>query len=193
LKAALEKGSQAAVATLGRTDGFFGNAQVKIPLPDSLARAERLMRRVGMRRHADELVLTMNRAAEAAVPEAGGLLLRAVKKMTLQDAKGILGGGETAGTDYFRRSTRQELHQRFLPIVRRSTAQLGLARQYNQFGERGASLGLVSPEHADLDQYVTQKALDGLYFMVAEEERKIRRDPVGAASGIIEKVFGALR
>lgn len=193
LKAALDRGSQAAVASLGRSDGFLGNPQVRIPLPDSLARAGRLMRRVGMGHHADELVLTMNRAAEAAVPEARGLLLQAVKKMTVQDAKGILGGGETAGTDYFKRSTRQEIAKRFLPIVRRSTSKLGLARQYNRFAERGARLGLVRQEHADLDQYVTQKCLDGLYFMVAEEEKKIRRDPVGTASGIMRKVFGALR
>lgn len=193
LRAALDRGSQAAVASLGRRDGFLGNAQVRIPLPDSLTRAERLMRRVGMGRHADELVQTINRAAEAAVPEARELLLQAVKKMTVQDAKGILTGGETAGTDYFRRSTRQELGKRFLPIVRRSTAQLGLARRYNQFAERGARLGLVRPEHADLDQYVTQKTLEGLYFMVAEEEKKIRKDPMGTASGVVQKVFGALR
>ena len=151
------------------------------------------MRRVGMGRHADELVLTMNRAAEAAVPEARGLLLQAVRQMTVQDAKGIIAGGEIAATDYFRRSTRQELGKRFLPIVRRSTAQLGLARRYHQFAERGARLGLVRPEHADLDRYVTQKALEGLYFMVAEEEKKIRKDPLGTASGVVQKVFGALR
>lgn len=109
LKAALEKGSQAAVAALGRTDGFFGNPQVRIPLPESLARAEKLMRRFGMGRHADELILTMNRAAEAAVPEAKQLFVDAVRKMTVQDAKAILQGGDTAGTEYFRRSTQEQL------------------------------------------------------------------------------------
>ena len=192
LRAALEKGSQAAVASLGRTDGFFGNARVKIPLPDSLQRAERAMRRFGMGRYADELVLTMNRAAEAAVPEARQLFVDAVRKMSVQDAKGILQGGETAGTAYFRRTTEVQLRKRFLPIVRQATAKVGLAQQYNAYAERGVAFGLVKKEHANLDDYVTQKALDGLFLMVAEEERKIRKDPVGSASAIIRKVFGAI-
>lgn len=193
LKAALEKGSRAAVAALGRTDGFFGNPQVKIPLPESLLRAERLMRRVGMGRHADELILTMNRAAEAAVPEARQLFIDSVRRMTVQDAKGILAGGDTAGTEYFRRTTQGELRRRFLPIVERATSKVSLAQKYDQYAEKGVAFGLVKQEQADLDGYVTQKALDGLYFMVGEEEKKIRKDPVGAASAIIKKVFGAIR
>ncbi len=193
LRAALEKGSQAAVASLGRTDGFFGNPQVKIPLPDSLARAEKLMRRFGMGSYADELILTMNRAAEAAVPEARQLFVDSVRKMTLQDAKGILQGGETAGTAYFRRTTEGQLRQRFAPIVRKATAKVGLAQRYNEYAEKGVAFGLVKKEDANLDAYVTQKALDGLFLMVAEEEKKIRKDPVGAGTSIIRKVFGALR
>jgi len=193
LRAALEKGAVYAVQTLGRTDGFFGDSRVKIPLPESLQSAEQLMRMVGMGQTADELILTMNRAAEAAVPEAKKLLVDAVRKMTVRDAKGILTGGETAGTAYFRRTTQDQLRARFLPIVKRSTAKVGLAQTYNQYAEQGARFGLVKKEHANLDAYVTQKALDGLYFMIAEEERKIRRDPVGSASSIIEKVFGAIR
>lgn len=193
LKAALEKGAVYAVQTLGRTDGFFGDARVKIPLPESLQSAEQLMRMVGMGRTADELILTMNRAAEAAVPEAKELLVDSVKKMTVQDAKGILTGGDTAGTEYFRRTTQDRLRTRFLPIVKRSTAKVGLAQTYNQYAEQGARFGLVKKEHANLDAYVTEKALDGLYFMIAEEEKKIRRDPVGSASNIIQKVFGAIR
>ena len=192
LKAALDKGSQAAVAALGRSDGFFGNPQVRIPLPESLARAERLMRRVGMGRHADELILSMNRAAEAAVPEARQLLADSVKKMSVQDAKGILTGGETAGTEYFRRSTRVELHGHFLPIVGQATAKLDLARKYNAYAEQGVALGLMNKADANLDEYVTEKALDGLYFMVAEEEKKIRKDPAGTGAAILRKVFGAL-
>jgi uncharacterized protein DUF4197 len=192
LKAALEKGSQAAVGALGRTDGFLGNPQVKIPLPESLSRAEALMRRIGMGKYADELVVSMNRAAEAAVPEARQLLVDSVRKMSVQDAKGILTGGETSATDYFRRTTREQLHGRFLPIVRRSTANVGVAQRYNEYAEKGAALGLVKKEQADLDEYVTQKALDGVYLMVAEEEKKIRRDPVAAGSAIIRKVFGSL-
>lgn len=193
LKAALERGSQAAVATLGRTDGFFGNPQVRIPLPDSLARAEKLMRRFGMRKQADELILAMNRAAEAAVPEARQLFVDAVRRMTVQDAKGILQGGDTAGTAYFRRSTEGALRTRFLPIVKKATARVDLAQRYNEYAEKGVAFGLVKKEDANLDAYVTQKALDGLFLVVAEEEKKIRNDPIGTGTSIIRKVFGAIR
>lgn len=193
LKAALEKGSQAAVAQLGRTDGFFGDARVKIPLPESLRRAEGLMRRLGMGRYADELELTMNRAAETAVVEAKPLLVDAVKKMSVQDAKGILTGGDTAGTEYFRRTTQDQLRKKFMPIVQQATKKVQLAEKYDDYAEVGARFGLISAQDANLDQYVTQKALDGLYFMIAEEEKKIRQDPLGSASSIIKKVFGALR
>ena len=193
LRTALEKGSLSAVATLGRVDGFLGNPQVKIPLPDSAQRAERMLRRVGMGKYADELVVTMNRAAEAAVLEARTLFVQAVKKMSVQDAKGIISGGETAGTDYFRRSTRAQLHERFLPIVQRATARVDLAQKYDQYAQSAAAVGLLRKEDADLDQYVTEKTLDGLYLMVAEEEKKIRKDPIGTGSSIIRKVFGALQ
>jgi hypothetical protein len=192
LKAALEKGSLAAVASLGRTDGFFGNPQVRIPLPDSMQRTEKLMRRFGMGRHADELIVTLNRAAEAAVPEAKQLFVDSVRKMTLQDAKGILQGGDTAGTEYFRRSTEAQLRKRFLPIVQKATDNVGLAQQYEHYAEKGVALGLVKKEDADLDGYVTQKALDGLFLMVAEEEKKIRKDPIGTGTAVIRKVFGAM-
>lgn len=193
LKTALEKGSQAAVASLGKKDGFFANPQVKIPMPESLQSTERLMRRFGMGKYADELILTMNRAAEAAVPEARQLLIDSVKKMTVQDAKGILTGGDTAATEYFKRTTSDQLRKRFQPIVEKSTAKVQLARKYDEYASQASSWGLVKKEHADLDDYVTQKALDGLFFMVAEEEKKIRKDPVGTGSAIIKKVFGAIR
>lgn len=193
LKAALEKGSTVAVAALGRSDGFFGNPQVKIPLPESLKSAERLMRGVGMGKYADELVLTMNRAAEAAVPEAKQLLVSVVKQMSVQDAKGILTGGNTAGTEYFKRSTSDQLRAKFLPIVKNATQKVNLAAKYNQYAEKGATFGLLKKEDANLDGYVTQKALDGLFFMVAEEEKKIRANPVQAGSDILKKVFGALK
>jgi hypothetical protein len=193
LKAALEKGSQAAVAALGRADGFLGNPQVKIPLPESLQSAERLMRRFGMGSHADELIATLNRAAEAAVAEARPLLLEAVKKMTVKDAKGILAGGDSAATEYFRRTTQDALRQRFRPVVASATARVELAAKYNEYADTAAAFGLLKEEDANLDDYVTRKALDGLFFMVAEEERKIRKDPLGAASSIIRKVFGAVR
>jgi hypothetical protein len=192
LKTALEKGSRAAVDQLGKENGFFGDTRVKIPLPESLKRAERTMRRLGMGKYADELVLTMNRAAEAAVPEAKQLLVDSVTKMSVQDAKGILTGGETSGTDYFKRTTTDQLRKRFLPIVQQATARVGVAQKYNSYADKGVRFGLVKEDQANLDDYVTQKALDGLYFMMAEEEKKIRKDPVGTASSILKNVFGAL-
>ena len=193
LKGALEKGARVAVDTLGKTDGFFGNQAVKILLPESIRKYEGLMRRIGMGKYADELILTMNRAAEAAVPEARQLFVESVKKMSVQDAKGILSGGQTAGTDYFKRSTAEPLRGRFLPIVKKATARVKLAEKYNQYAQQGAQFGLVKKEQANLDEYVTQKALDGLFHMVAEEEKKIRQDPVRAGSDIVKKVFGALQ
>ena len=192
LKQALNDGSAAAVARLGVENGFFANPSVKIPLPPSLQRVERGLRAFGMRRQADELVLTMNRAAEAAVPEAKQLLVDAVKKMSVQDAKGILGGGDTAATDYFRRTTRSQLSQRFLPIVKQATDRVGLAQQYNALAGQGVALGLVKEDQASIESYVTQKALDGLYIMIGEQEKAFRKDPVGASSSIVRKVFGAL-
>lgn len=193
LKSALDRGSRAAVEQLGRENGFFGDTRVRIPLPESLRRVEKSMRRFGMGKYADELVLTMNRAAEAAVPEAKQLFVDSVKKMTVQDAKGILTGGDTAGTAYFRRSTLDQLRARFLPIVQQATARVGLAQKYNAYAGQGVRLGLVKAQDANLDDYVTQKALDGLYLMVAEEEKKIRKDPVGTASSLLKKVFGAMK
>ena len=191
LKSALDRGSRAAVAQLGRENGFLGDARVKIPLPEPLRRAEKNMRRFGMARYADELIVTLNRAAEAAVPEAQLLFVDAVRQMSVQDAKGILTGGDTAGTAYFRRATSDELGRRFLPIVRQSTERVGLAQKYNQYAAKGVRVGLVEAADADLDDYVTRKALDGLFFMVAEEEKKIRKDPVGTASSLLRKVFGS--
>jgi hypothetical protein len=193
LKAALEKGSGVAVDLLGKTDGFFGNGAVKIPLPDSLKKYEKLMHSIGMGKYADELVLTMNRAAEAAVPEAKKLFVESIRKMSVQDAKGILTGGQTSGTDYFKRTTTDPLRVKFLPIVKKATAKVKLADKYNQYAQKGVQFGLVKKEQANLDDYVTQKALDGLFYMVAEEEKKIRQDPVKAGSDIIRKVFGALK
>jgi hypothetical protein len=193
LKAALEKGSGAAVDLLGRTDGFFGNSAVKIPLPDSLKKYEKLMRGVGMGKQADELILTMNRAAEAAVPEAKKLFVDSIKKMSVQDAKGILTGGQTAGTEYFKRTTSDQLRVKFLPIVKQATAKVKLAESYNRYAQKGVQFGLVKKDQANLDDYVTQKALDGLFHMVGEEEKRIRENPVQAGSDIIKKVFGALK
>ena len=193
MKAALDKGTQAAVANLGKSDGFLGNNAVKILLPDSMKKYEKMMRQVGMGKYADELVLTMNRAAESAVPEAKPLFVDAVKKMSFQDAKGILTGGSTSATDYFKRTTSDPLRAKFLPIVAQSTKKVQVADKYNQFAAQGAKYGLVKQQDANLDGYITQKTLDGLFYMVAEEEKRIRANPVAAGSEIIRKVFGAMK
>jgi Protein of unknown function (DUF4197) len=192
LKDAIVKSSRVAVARLGAKDGFFRNERVRIPLPPSLRSLEAVMHSIGMGPQADELVLRMNRAAEAAVPQAKNLLVDAAKKMSVQDAKGILTGGDDAATQYFRRTTAESLGKRFRPIVRRAMAKVKLAEKYNEIAASGAKLGLVKQEDASLEDYVTRKALDGLFVTIAEEERKIRENPAGAASAIIRRVFGAV-
>jgi len=192
LKEALVLSADKAVSQLGTADGFLGNAKVKIPLPDSLRKAERMMRMVGMGAQADELVTNMNRAAEMAVSEAKPLLVDAVKRMSVQDAKGVLTGGDDAATQYFRRTTSDALTQKFLPIVKQMTARVNLAQLYNQYAGQAANFGVIDAKDANIDDYVTRKALDGLFLVIAEQERAIRKDPVGAASNIVKKVFGAI-
>lgn len=192
LKEALIQGAGKAVGKLGVVDGFFGNPQVKIPLPDSVQRAERVMRMFGMGKQADEVILRMNRAAEAAVPEARALLVNSVKQMSVADAKSILTGGDDAATQYFRKTTSGPMAEKLLPIVRKAMEDVQLAQQYNKFAETGARYGLVKKEQANLEQYVTQKTLDGVYLMMAAEEKAIRKDPMGQASSLLKKVFGSL-
>jgi len=193
LKAALNDGSAAAIGKLGAENGFFNNAKVRIPLPESLKKVEGMMRAMGMKRQADELELAMNRAAESAVTEAKPLLVDAVKNMSVEDAKAILTGGDSAATEYFRRKTAEPLAKKFLPIVKKSTAQVGLAEKYNAIAGKGSQLGVIDASQASIEQYVTKKALDGLYTMIADEEKALRQDPVGAASSLVQKVFGALK
>lgn len=192
LQTALTKGADSAVSKLGVMDGFFGNDRVRIPLPETLHKGEKLLRTMGLGKQADELVLTMNRAAESAVKEAKPILVGAIKKMTWQDAKGILTGGETAATDYFRRTTNDQLTTRFLPIVQKATSRLKLAEKYNAYAGRAAKLGLIGEGESNLDNYVTGKAIDGLFVMIGDEEKAIRKDPIGQTSKILQKVFGAI-
>ena len=192
LKEALMQSAGKAVGKLGAVDGFLRNPKVKIPLPDSMKKAEKAMRMFGMGEQADELVLKMNRAAEAAVPEAKTLLVDAAKKMSVADAKSILTGGDDAATQYFRKTTSGPMAEKFLPIVKQATENVALAQQYNKFAEMGSRYGLVDKDQASLEQYVTQKTLDGVYLMMAEEEKAIRQDPMGQASNLLKKVFGAV-
>jgi len=192
LKEALTRGAETAVAQLGQKDGFFGNPALKIPLPPSLQKAEKAMRMLGMGKQADELVLSMNRAAEAAVPEAKTLLVDAVRTMTLEDAKGILTGGQTSATDFFRKKTETQLTERFGPIVKATTDKVGLAQQYNQYAGAAAQFNLIDKKQASVDQYVTQQALDRLYTVIGEKEAAIRANPMQAGSDLLKKVFGAV-
>ena len=193
IKAALGKGAEAAVALLGQPGGFLDNPQVRIGLPGQLDDAARLLRKFGQGRRIDELVTTINRAAEAAVPMGKDLLVGAVQSMTVTDAKNILTGGDTSVTRFFADKTREPLGLRFLPVVDQATEKVGLTQQYNSFAGRAANFGLMKKEDANLAQYVTGKTLDGLYFMIGEEERKIRQNPAGAGSAILQKVFGSLK
>lgn len=193
VKAALARGAEVAVQLLGRNDGFLGNSLVRIALPRQLEEAAKLLRTLGQGRRVDELVTTMNRAAEQAVPMGKDLLVAAVQSMSVSDAKKILTGGDTAVTEFFAGKTRAPLRVRFLPVVTRATQNVGLAQQYDSFAGKAAAFGLLKKEDANLSQYVTGKTLDGLYLMIGEEEKKIRRDPLGTGSKLLGQVFGALR
>lgn len=192
LKEALEQGAAKAVAQIGKPDGFLQNAKIKIPLPENLAKVESAMRKVRLGKYADELVTTMNRAAETASAEATGMLVEAVKGMSLDEAKSILTGPENAATEYFRRTTSEGLRAKFLPIVQQATQKVQLARYYERFAGKAAAFGLLKGEQTDLDGYVTQKTLDGLYATIAEEEKAIRANPVKRTTAMVQRVFGAL-
>lgn len=192
LKEALVQGVGKAVGQLSAVDGYLGDPKVKIPLPPAMEKAAKMMRNLGMGKYADRLVTTMNRAAESAVTEAKPILLDGVKKMTLDDAKGILTGPEDSATQYFRKACGEAIVQKFLPKVKDATAKVKLADDYNRFAAPAAQLGLIDERDADLDQYVTRKAVDGLFLMIAEQEKAIRADPIGQASKLLRKVFGSL-
>ena len=193
LKEALTQGAGKAVDLLGKQDGFLGNPKVRIPLPENLQKVAGMMRGLGMGKQADELTTAMNRAAEAAVPQAKVLLVNSIKQMSLDDAKGILTGGEDAATQYFRRTTSAPLTEKFKPMVRSAIARVKLAEKYDQFAGKAAKFGLVREQDAHLENYVTQKTLDGLYLMIADEEKAIRNDPAAAAGKLARMVFGALK
>ena len=193
LKGALEKGALAAVQLLGRQDGFLANPQVHIPLPTALKDASKLLSVLGMRKQLEEFEVSLNRAAEAAVPMAKNLLVDAVKNISVTDAKKILAGGDTAVTQFFADKTRTPLTGTFMPVVHQATSKVGVVDQYERISQQAQGTGLYKPDDPTIDHYVTRKALDGLYFMIGEEEKKIRRDPVGTGSALLSKVFGALK
>jgi hypothetical protein len=193
IKGALNQGAASAVAKLGVPGGFLNNPKVKIPLPPPLDEVAKGMRMFGRGRDADELETAMNQAAERAVPESKELLVNAVKTMSLDDAKKILTAGDDSVTQFFRAKTAAPLAIKFLPVVKKATARVGLAQKYDQLAAEGVKIGLMKGDAASIEQYVTDKTLDGLYLMIGEEERAIRQNPAAAASAIVSKVFGALR
>ncbi len=193
LRDALTRGAGAAVSRLGKAGGFMNDPEVRIPLPAGLRQGESLMRMMGKGRDLDALLAAMNRAAELAVPKAKTLLTDAVKSMSVEDAKGILTGGDDSVTRFFRAKTETGLTEQFLPAVSTQVSKLGLAQSYDRLAGKGAKFGLVDEESASMDRYVTARALDGLYLMIAREERALRANPLKAGSDLLGKVFGRLR
>ncbi|MGB4073297.1 DUF4197 domain-containing protein [Pseudomonas sp.] len=192
LKDALTQGAKVAVQQLGKPGGFSNNPDVRIELPGNLGKAAKTMKMMGMGAQVDQLEASMNKAAEAAVPQAQALLVDSVKKMTVQDAKSILAGPEDSATQYLNKTSREQIRAKFLPIVKQATDQVGLAKQYNSFAGQAASFGVIDAKSANIENYVTEQALDGLFVMIAEQEASIRENPAGAATSLAKKVFGAL-
>lgn len=189
VKAALQKGADAAISSLGKSNGFMGNPEVKIPLPETMQQARKLMKLMGKDKEFDALETGMNRAAEVAVHDAKPLLVNAIRNMSVADAKSILSGGDDSVTKFFRDKTQTDMFQKFLPIVTQYVNKLGLARQYNSLAGQASKFGLVKEADANIETYVTNRAMDGLYKVIAAEEKAIRADPVGTGSAILKKVF----
>ncbi len=191
LKEALRIGTDNAVATVSRLDGYFGNPQIRIPLPEKIQKVEKLLRAVGFGSKVDAFELSMNRAAERAAPEAKALFVDAIKQMTISDARKILHGRDNEVTLYFEDKTRGRLYALFKPIVHKAMAQVGVTRSYQELDAKVRAIPFAEEITFDLDDYVTNKGLDGLFFMVAEEERKIRQDPLARVTDLLKEVFGS--
>ncbi len=189
LKEALRVGTQRAVARVSQTDGYWANDLIRIPLPEELQEMADLLRRIGFSRQVDEVELAMNRAAEKAAIEAAGVFTDAVLDMTIADAWGILRGGESAATNYFRDRTWDALEQRFRPIIDNKMNDVGLARQYERLAARYNAIPFVTRPAINLDDYLTERALEGLFHELADEEAKIRRDPIARTTELLRKVF----
>ncbi len=196
LKEALQVGVQRAIDLLGRRDGFLADPQVRIPLPTSLESVASGLRLVGQDQLADDFVTTMNRAAESAAPEAAGIFADTISQMSLDDAKAILNGPDDAATQYFREHSHARLLEAMLPVIRQATDQAGVTGAYKalmgQVSQVGMMGSFLSPEQLDLDRYVGGKALDGVFLKLAEEEKKIRQDPLSRSTELLQTVFGSV-
>jgi hypothetical protein len=195
LKEALSKGVSSAIKSLGKEDGFLGNVRVRIPLPKSLQKVEKVVRVAGQGKAVDEFVASMNHAAEKAVPVAVDVFVDAIKKMTFDDARQILfSGKDDSATQFFRKNSEETLREKFRPIVEEFTEKTGVTQKYKaMIGKAGFAAQFLGKDATDLDGYVTQKALDGLFLLIADEEKKIRKDPLGRTTSLLRKVFGILR
>lgn len=177
---------------LGKPGGFSNDPDVRIELPGKLGQATSALKMMGMGKQVEQLETSMNLAAEAAVPQAQAILIDAVKQMSVQDAKGILSGPNDAATQYLNKTSREQIRAKFLPIVKQATAKVGVAQQYNALAGQAASLGVLDAKSANVEGYVTEQALNGLFAIIAEQEAGIRENPAGAATSLAKKVFGAL-
>ena len=192
LKDALSQGAKLAVQQLGKPGGFSNDPDVRIELPGKLGQATSALKMMGMGEQVEQLETSMNLAAEAAVPQAQAILIDAVKQMSVQDAKSILSGPNDAATQYLNKTSREQIRARFLPIVKQATAKVGVAQQYNALAGQAASLGVLDAKSANVEGYVTEQALNGLFALIAEQEAGIRENPADAATSLAKKVFGAL-
>jgi hypothetical protein len=190
LKEALRVGTENTVSLTGRPDGYFGNAAIKILMPEKLHSVEQALRLVGYGPQVDEFILSMNRAAERAAPFAKQIFWDAITQMTFTDARKILSGGDTAATQYFKEKTSGKLTEAFTPVVEKATNEVGVTRQYKDLVGRAQGLPFVKVESLDLDAYVVRKSLDGLFYVLGEEERKIRTDPAARVTDLLKEVFG---
>ncbi|WP_372590771.1 DUF4197 domain-containing protein [Guyparkeria sp.] len=190
IRDALAKGVQVAVQQLGQRGGFLNDPQVRIPLPGNLQKVEGVLRSLRQDALADEFVQTMNHAAEQAVPEATDVFLGAIRGMSVEDASGIVTGPNDAATQYLRRSSTDELTNRFRPIVESATDRAGVTVAYKQMMDRAGPMAQMIAGETDLDGYITDKALDGLFLKIAEQERLIRADPAARTTDLLKKVFG---
>ena len=190
LKEALSIGTDKAVKNVSQVDGYFGNQVIKILMPEKIQKVADILRKVGYQKQVDDFVLSMNRAAEKAAPQAASIFVDAIKGMTIEDAKKILNGGDTAATEFFKRKTHDNIYDAFKPIISSSVNEVGVTRSYKEMMGEYESLPFMSKESVDLDHYVTNKAMDGLFYMVGQEEKKIRTDPAARVTDLLKTVFG---
>lgn len=190
LKEALAIGTENAVKSVSQTDGYFANKLIKILMPEKIQKVSDVLKMAGYQKQVDDFVLSMNRAAEKAAPQAASYFKDAIKEMTFEDATKILNGGDTSATEFFKGKTQDKLYAAFKPIVSSSMNEVGVTRSYKEMMGQYESLPFMSKESVDVDHYVTNKSLDGLFTMIGQEEKKIRTDPAARVTDLLKNVFG---